>query len=168
KIAGDELRIAASDMLEQIGQRLATARADAETEGAVLNDKRMTAATSSERSRAAQSALRRAENEHKELDSRLASQNLEVTETEAKVATLRESIYEIADKIASAESDIARERDEIADGAEVLAKARADADRINEELSQLNHVAAEARNERGEIEIKQTESQTRLENINER
>ena len=74
----------------------------------------------------------------------------------------------IADKIASAETEITREREEIAQGAEVLANARAAADRMNEELSELNHVAAEARDQRGEIEIKQAEAQTRLENIGER
>jgi chromosome segregation protein len=168
KVGADAQRISASDTLEHIRQRLATARADAEAEAATLNEKRMTAATSSERSRSAHLALRRAENEFKELESRLAAQNLEVTETEAKVTALRDSIYQIADKIASAESEIAREREEIAQGAEVLAAARADADRMNVELSELNHVAAEARNTRGEIEIRQAETQTRLENINER
>jgi len=168
KRAVEERRIAAADTVENIGQRLASARADAEAEAADVNDKRMTAATSSERSRSAQSALRRAENEHKELDSRLAAQNLEVTETEGKVTSLREAIYAIADKIASAEHEISHEREEIAQGAELLAKARAEADLRGEELSELNHVAAEARERRGEIEIKQTEAQTRLENINER
>jgi chromosome segregation protein len=168
KLAADEQRIAASDTVAQIGQRLATARADAEADAAILNEKRMTAATSAERLRSAQSALRRAENEHKELASRYAAQNLEVADTEGKVSDLRESIYTIADKIASAETEITREREEIAQGAEILATARFDADRMNEELSQLNHVAAEARNERGEIEIRQAEAQTRLENINER
>jgi chromosome segregation protein len=168
KVAADEQRIAASDAAEHIRQRLATARADAEAEAAVLNEKRMIAATSSERSRSAQSALRRAEHEFKELDSRLATQNLEVTDTEGKVTSLRESIYSIADKIASAEEEIGREREEIAQGAEILAAARADADRMNIELSQLNHVVAEARERRGEIEIRQAEAQTRLENITER
>jgi len=168
KIAADEQRIASNDTLEQIRQRLATARADAESHAAILNEKRMTAATSVERSRSAQSALRRAENENKELLSRLAAQELEISETEAKVAALRDSIYMIADKIASAETEITREREEIAQGAEVLANARAAADRMNEELSELNHVAAEARDQRGEIEIKQAEAQTRLENIGER
>jgi chromosome segregation protein len=168
KLAADEQRIAASDALEHIAQRLAAARADAETEAATVNEKRMTAATSTERLRSAHSALRRTENEHKELESRLSAQNLEVTETEAKVTALRESIYEIADKIASAESEINREREEIAEGAELLASARAEADLRGEELSRLNHIAAEARNERGEIEIRQAEAQTRLENISER
>ena len=168
KRAVEERRIAAADAVENIGQRLVSARADAEAKAADLNEKRMTAATSSERSRSAQSALRRAENEHKELASRLAAQDLEVTETEGKIAGLREAIYVIADKMASAENEIAREREEIAEGAELFAKARADADLRGEELSQLNHVAAEARERRGEIEIKQAETQTRLENINER
>jgi len=91
-----------------------------------------------------------------------------VTETEGKVTSLREAIYAIADKIASAEHEISHEREEIAEGAELLAKARAEADLRGEELSELNHGAAEARERRGEIEIKQTEAQTRLENINER
>jgi chromosome segregation protein len=168
RLAADEQRIAASASLESIAQRLVATRVEAEAEGAVLNDKRMTAATSSERLRSSQSALRRVENEQKELDSRLTAQDLEVTETEGKVSALRESIYEIADKIASAEADIAREREEVAEGSNVLEMARGDADRMNEELTALNHVAAEARNERGEVEIRQTESATRLENISER
>ena len=36
------------------------------------------------------------------------------------MTALRESIYQIADKIASAETEIAREREEIAEGAEIL------------------------------------------------
>jgi len=168
KITADEQRISSSDTLEQIRQRLATARAEAESHAAILNEKRMTAATSVERSRSAQSALRRAENENKELITRMAAQELEISETEAKVAALRDSIYAIADKIASAETEITREREEIAEGAEVLVQARAAADRMNEELSELNRVAAEARDLRGEIEIKQAEAHTRLENISER
>jgi chromosome segregation protein len=168
KIAAEEQRITASDRLENIGRRLAAARADAEAEAAVLNEKRMTAATSTERLRSVQTSLRRAENEYKELDTRLAAHSVEVTETEGKVNALRESIYTIADKIASAEEEIGREREEIAQGAEILANARADADRRGEELSHLNHAASEARNERGEVEVRQAEAQTRLENINER
>jgi chromosome segregation protein len=168
KLATDQQRFAASSALEEIAARLAVARAEAEAASSVLNEKRMTAATSSERSRSAQSALRRAENENKELESRLATQNLEVTETEGKIAMLRESIYEIADKIASAESEIGREREEIVEASEILAAARADADLRGEELAALNHRSVEARNERGEIEIRQTEAATRLENINER
>ena len=168
KLAVDELRIAASESLEQIGRRLAAARSEAEVESAILNDKRMTAATSSERLRSTHAALRRVENEQKELSSRLSAQNVEIAETESRIAALRESIYDIADKIAAAETDIGREQDEVAAGAELLAKTRADADRMNEELAGLNHQAAEARNERAEIEIRQTEAATRLDNINER
>jgi chromosome segregation protein len=168
KVEADGQRVAAFDTLEHIRQRLASARADAEAEAATLNERRMTAATSSERSRSAHSALKRAENEFKELESRLAAQNVDVTDAEGKVTSLRESIYQIADKIASAENEIKREREEIAQGAEVLAIARAEADLRGEELARLNHDAAEARNTRGEIEIRQAETQTRLENINER
>jgi chromosome segregation protein len=167
-LAAEEQRNFVSASLEQITTRVSMARLEAESESAVLNEKRMTAATSAERLRSVQTSLRRIENEQRELESRLAAQNLEVTETEGKISTLRESIYVIADKIAAAETDIGRERDEVAAASGVLVQARADADRMNEELAALNHAAAEVRNQRGEIEIRQTEAATRLENINER
>ena len=54
---------AATENLAKIAQKLNEARAKTESENAVLNEKRTLAATSSERRRSAQSALRRVENE---------------------------------------------------------------------------------------------------------
>jgi chromosome segregation protein len=166
--AADEKKVTASNELEQIAQRLGSARTEAETEAAILNERRMTAATSAERSRSAQSALRRVENEQKELNSRLAILNLEITEGEGRASALQTSIAGITDKISSTENEIAEEQAELKSGIELVSTMRSTADRMNDELVALNHSAAEARNHRAEIEVRQTEAVTRLENIKER
>ena len=89
------------------------ARSKTDAANAVLNDKRMIAATSDERRRSAVSALRRVENESKEIESRLALQNLEMTDADAKIRDLHTSINDITDRIASASDEIASENVEI-------------------------------------------------------
>ena len=84
----------------------------------------MIAATSDERRRSAVSALRRVENEGKEIEARLAIQNLELTEAEAKIKALHESITEITDRIASAGDEIANENVELTAAVTALAAAR--------------------------------------------
>lgn len=166
--AAEEKKGTASNELEQIAQRLGSARTEAETEGAILNERRMTAATSAERSRSAQSALRRVENEQKELNSRLAILNLEITEGEGRASALQTSIMGITERISATENEIADEQTELAAGIELVSTMRSTADLMNDELVALNHSAAEARNHRAEIEVRQTEAVTRLENIKER
>ncbi|MFN6963528.1 MAG: chromosome segregation protein SMC [Pyrinomonadaceae bacterium] len=166
--SAESLKTTASQQLEQIAQRLGAARTEAETEAAILNDKRMTAATSAERSRSAQSALRRVENEQKELHNRLGVLQLEIAEGEGRASTLSASLKEIAERIAATETEIGDEQKELAAGIELVSSMRAAADRMNDELVELNHAAAEARNARAELEVRQTEAATRLENIKER
>jgi chromosome segregation protein len=127
----------------------------------------MIAATSDERRRAAQSALRRVENECKELESRLALQNLEMSEADAKIKGLHTAINEITDKIASAGDEIANENEELTTAVTALTAARELSDKMSEELAELNRRAAEARNSRAEIEIRQAEAVTELRNITE-
>jgi len=166
--SAENLKSTASQQLEQIAQQLGAARTAAETEAAILNDKRMTAATSAERSRSAQSALRRVENEQKELGNRLGILHFEITEGEGRASALQTSLQAVSERIASTETEIAEEQAELAAGIELVSSMRSAADRMNDELVQLNHAAAEARNTRAEIEVKQTEAVTKLENIKER
>lgn len=158
-------RIAATASLGQIAGEVTTARGRTGEASAVLNEKRMIAATSDERRRAAASALRRVENETRELESRLAISNLELTESDSRIKTLHTEITAITDRIASAGDEMMRETREVTDAVNALTKAREAADKTSDELRELNHQAAEARNRRAEIEVAQAEAVTRLENI---
>lgn len=164
KKAADTARNDAVFALQNISVNLAEARTRSDAANAVLNEKRMIAATSDERRRSAVSALRRVENESKELESRLAIQKLELAEADAKIKTLHAEITEITDRIASAGDEIARESDEVLAAVNALTTAREASDKASEGLVELNRRAAEARNERAEIEIRQAEAVTQLKN----
>src|SRR6185369_2551991 len=156
------------DSLERIGIEHAAARTAFDEETAIVNEKRTFAATSDERRRSAQSALRRIETEEKELDSRIAALNAEVETSDAKIAELRASIEQISGSIATAAEDKTREESELTAALLALEKNRSAADAISEELAQTNHAAVEARNEKAAIEIRQAETVTRLQNIGEK
>lgn len=154
--------------LERIAAELTTARALTEAALAVLSEKRMIAATSDERRRSAISALRRVENEAKEIESRLTLQGLEHSEAEAKIKALHEEITSITDRIASAGDEIERETGEITRAVTELNEARQLSDATSDELADINRRLGEARNERAEIEIRQAEAVTELKNVGEK
>ena len=164
----ERARGAASGNLAEISGELNEARRVLNEENHVLNEKRTLAATSGERRRSAQTALRRIENERAELASRIARQNLEITETIGKTTDLERSIAEITSKTARAEVEQTGEQNELSEMATHLKSAREAADRMATELAELNKKSAEARNERAAIEIRQTETITRLNNLNEK
>jgi chromosome segregation protein len=161
-------RAETASKLEKISQNLSEARTELEKENAVLNEKRTLAATSNERRRSAQNALRRVETEEKELGERLARQNLEILETQGKIKDLTESIGAIQQKITLAEDEQASEQNELESATGHLKLKRETADAMSAELAELNKAAAEARNERAALEIRQAETVTRLKNLNEK
>ncbi len=163
----EKARLSASEKLAKISQQLNDARTKTEAENAVLNEKRTLAATSEERRRSAQNALRRVENEFKELDSRQARQNLEILETEGKQKALAASVAEIEEKISVAASDQEAEQNELILATAHLKNARETADAMSSMLAELNKNSAEARNERAALEIRQTEAMTKLRSVNE-
>ena len=164
----DKSRIAATENLAKITQKLNAAREKLNAENAVLNEKRTAAATSGERRRSAQAAVRRIENEQTELETRQTRQNLETSETETKARDLKKSVGEIESRIASSETEQKGEQNELTGAAAHLKNAREKADEMSAELADLNRKSAEARNERAAIEIRQTEAVTRLNNLNEK
>ncbi|MEO7673755.1 MAG: hypothetical protein ABIU09_06725, partial [Pyrinomonadaceae bacterium] len=166
--SAEKLRIAASDEMARISDELMGARLESESENSVLNEKRTHAATSGERRRSVQFALRRIENEAKELEARLSLQNLEITETEEKIKKLRSTVSEIAERIASAEVDVANEQVHLKQELEAVNAARESADEASRSLADLNRRSAEAMNARGSIEVRQTEAVTLLKNLNEK
>ena len=165
--AAEKARVEASERLDGIANGLSSARESVEAANLKLNDKRMTAATSGERRRSAQSALRRVENEGREIESRLAFQELEIGEADGKIKLLHTAITEITDRIAAASTDIAGERDALTAAINALAAARENADRMSENLAQLNRAASDALNRRAEIEVRQAETITELKNVGE-
>jgi chromosome segregation protein len=163
----EKARVSASEKLAKISQNLSEARSKTEAENTVLNEKRTLAATSEERRRSAQNALRRVENEFKDLDSRMARQNFEILETEGKQKALAASIAEIEEKVSSSEIEQKAEQDELITATTHLKNARETADAMSSELAELNKNSAEARNERAALEIRQTEAMTKLRSVNE-
>jgi chromosome segregation protein len=164
----EQLRDAARSEVERIGTVLAEARARSDEENSIVNEKRTLAATSGERRRSVQSALRRVEHEQKELESRSAMHTMELNEIEVKTAALRESTADIADRIAGTETEKAAEIEELTAAIAEVAGAREAADAMSSELAELNHRSNDALNERAAIEVRQTEAVTQLRNVNEK
>ena len=167
KIAAEKARGESSTALEKVSQQLSQSRETLNAASGVLNEKRMVAATSGERRRSVQSSLRRVENEGKEIESRMIVQTLEISETEARLRTLSDSINEVTSKIASAGDEISNEGVQLNVAIVALAAARASSDEMSEQLADLNRRSAEARNERAAIEIRQAEAITQLRNVSE-
>ncbi len=163
-----ELQSGAQSDLDSISLSLMKAREISENENDVLNQKRTLAATSAERRRSAQSALRRVENEENELKARIAQQTQELEQTSSKIEQLTTSVAEISGKIASVADLKQAEEAELAEALGRLAKARERADAMSTELADVNHKAADALNERAAIEVRQTEAITQLKSISER
>lgn len=168
ELQAEELRAAAAGGAEAIVLELTTARAETDSAAAILNEKRTQAATSSERRRSVQYALRRLENERSDLQSRLGMQDLEAVEITEKVRRIRESVSQIAGKIASSDEEIAREQAELTEAVAILDAARYAADASSTELAELNRRAADAINARSSVEVQQTEAMTELRNLNEK
>ncbi|MDQ3063555.1 MAG: hypothetical protein M3R14_11960, partial [Acidobacteriota bacterium] len=164
----EKARSAASENLAEISRRLNEARNELNAENVVLNEKKTFAATSTERRRSALNALRRVETEEKELESRLARQNLEILETDEKAKDLEKSIAKIEEKSHVFAAEQKGEQDELSENTAHLKLARETADTMSAELAELNKKSAEARNERAALEIRQTEAVTRLKNLNEK
>lgn len=166
--SAEEMRDAAKSELETINAKLTEARERSEAENVVLNEKRTIAATSGERRRSVQSALKRVENEKRELEARVSILNLEISETEKKTHDLRASVSGIADKIELTATELAAEETQLAAAIAAVQSAREKADAMSEELADLNRRSAEAMNERAAIEVRQTEAVTRLANVKEK
>lgn len=164
KTSAQAAREASTDQIDKIAATLNEARSAVEAANTVLNEKRLVAVTSDERRRSALGALRRVENESKEISSRLAVQTVELQEAEAKIRELHEAINEITDRISNAGEQVESENTELNDAISNLAAARATSDKMSEELAELNRRAGEARNERAAIEIRQAEAVTELKN----
>jgi Chromosome segregation ATPases len=166
--AAETARLAAASLLENINIKFNSARSAVDAENSILNEKRMQAATSDERRRSAASALRRIENEEKELKARLNLLSIEVADTEAKVENLRESIDGIALKLSSVTDDRTKEQTELSAAVSKLEELRHASDALSTELAEANKRSAEARDERSGFEIRKTEAVTLLRNIHEK
>ena len=163
----EKARLAAAEKLEKTTVELNKIRQNLEAENTVLNEKRTLAATSEERRRSAASALRRVEIERTELESRISRLNFETAQNRGKAEELNALLAESKQKIASAEAETLAEQNELDTAKAHLTVAREQADVKSAELAELNKQSAEARNERAALEIRQTETMTRLRSLKE-
>jgi chromosome segregation protein len=164
----EQFRGDARSHVDRVNALLTDARARLDAENSAVNEKRTLAATSGERRRSVHSALKRVENEQKELEMRSAMQTVELTEIDIKIANLRESTAAIADRIAGAEVEKTAEIEELTAAIAEVTAAREAADAMSAELADLNHRSADALNERAAIEVRQAEAVTQLKNVNEK
>ncbi len=164
----EKARLESSKNLAEFTTKLNDARAASESEIRALNEKRTLSATSIERRRSVQTALKRVENELSEMNSRLARQNFELVETKRKAKDLINLINQVQKKKAQAENELKTEQNELSDVNAHLKKARENQDLMAAELAELNKKSADVRNERATLEIKQAEIVARLKNLNEK
>ena len=163
----EKARRAAAETSEIAARKMAEARGFLDAANADLNEKKTLAATNAERRRAATNALRRVENEQTELENRLARHDFENIEITGKIKELKNLNAALEKQIAEAESEQTEEQNEIAKAAAALKTARENSDALSSQLAELNKNAAAARNERAALEIRQTETMTRLRSLNE-
>ncbi len=164
----EQFRDEARGEVDRVNAVLTDARARSDAENSVVNQKRTLAATSGERRRSVHSALKRVENEQKELEARSAMQTVELTEIDIKIGNLRSSTTAIADRIAGAEGEKAKEIEELTAAITEVTTAREAADAMSSELADLNHRSTDALNERAAIEVRQAEAVTQLKNVSEK
>ncbi len=153
--------------LDSVGTDLAEARKRTDAALGILNEMRMNAATSDERRRSAVSALRRVENDWREIEARRTALDEELVDNNEKIRSLHESIAVITDRIASSADEIANETSELEAALLTLAKAREASDAMSEQLAEFNRLAAEARNQKADIEVRHAEAVTQLRHIGE-
>jgi chromosome segregation protein len=163
----ENARVIASTQFAEISEKLLISRQNSERESAILSEKRAASATSIERRRSVSASLRRVESEQREIENRLANQNLEIIEVEAKLSELTQSIQELTAKHETVEDEKNTETSELAKATEHLTKSRKQADEFSAELTELNKLSGGVRNKRAEIEVGQAEAVTRLQNLNE-
>ncbi len=125
----------ASEKLSEISEKIGVARQKVEEENTILNERRTLAATTQERRRSAQSALRRVESEQSELESRLTKQDLERAESENTLNALNTAISEIKSGIVNAEAEQNTEQSELNAATQNLKLEREKADGFSEELA---------------------------------
>lgn len=160
-------RMTAHEAIDQVAFRLTEARELADTENAILGEKRTLAATSGERRRSVLSALNRVEIEIKELGLRISGLKNEIAENQGRVESITYSVAAIEAKIGGISDEVIAEQVELEAAISAVAFARQKADSTTDALYELNRLSADAMNERASIEVRQTEAVTELKNISE-
>lgn len=157
----------AEEQVRSITEKLAGVREQSEAENTVLNEKRTLAATSGERRRSVQSALRRVENEKKEVEMRISTLNRESSESEERIESLEKANGVLIQIVAGAAEAEKNEQQELATAQGSVAKGREASDAASIQLADANKRLAETLNDRTAIEVQHAEAVTKLRNVNE-
>ena len=162
--ADDELEKANRE-LKEISSSLTNARIGAESANQILSDQRADAAAANERRRSLQNALRRVEQERREIEARREHRSQDLSVSRAKLEQLQKSLAELEIQIARIDDEKEQEANAITETADKLAAARALADKLSVELSESNAAAALAKDRRAALEVSQAETIVKLENL---
>jgi chromosome segregation protein len=160
-------RLAASELIAQAATVLSDARRAAEAESEGLGEQRAAAAAATERRRATSAELRRMEAERDELDARLERHGREVAEATERLEELHRSIGEMEQGAGLIGDERAREEQRIAEHSARLSAARERADALSTELAELNRRSAAARDARAALEVQRAEATARLSYVRE-
>ncbi|HEY3102328.1 MAG TPA: chromosome segregation protein SMC [Pyrinomonadaceae bacterium] len=160
--SAEAARVAVSQRIVEITNRLAEIRREFEAESETLNQQRANAAAAAERRRSTTSDLRRLETECQDVNDRITRHNQELTESAERVELLRGSIAEIDRLALTVDEEKAREDRQIAEATRRLTEARERADATAAELAELNRNAAASRDARGAIEVQRAEAMARV------
>jgi chromosome segregation protein len=160
--SAEAARVAVSQRIAEITNRLAETRREFEAESETLNQQRANAAAAAERRRSTTSELRRLEAERQDVSDRITRHNQELTESAERVELLRGSIAEIDRLALTVDEEKAREERQIMEATAHLTEARERADATAAELAELNRNAAASRDARGAIEVQRAEAMARV------
>ncbi len=155
----------ANRQLKEITTKLAKTRSGAELANQILSEQRANAAAANERRRSLQNALRRVEQERREIETRRAHRGSDLSASRTKLEQLQASLAELKIQTARIDDEKEREAETIAAAALRLVLARALADQLSVELSEANAAAALAKDRRATLEVSQAETIVKLENL---
>ncbi len=164
----EKSRRLSAEKLEKVNEKLVESRHEAESENILVNEKRTLAEVALERQRSAKKSLERIKNERADQNDRLARQNSETKQNEARIAELSESSERLNAQVNAAKPELEEEENELQAAIVHLKTAREGSDTTSAELGELNKQSANARDKRSELEIRRTEIITRLQNLKEK
>lgn len=158
-------RVAAAGELNKLSEELAKKRNQAETENTKLSRQRAEVAAANERRRSLFNALKRSEAEEIELKTLLATRQSDFEAVKKQLSELRLELTDLEKLIVTSVDTKLSENEELLEASVNLKFLREKSDTFSAKLNESHKLSAKIRETRATLEIKQAETQTRLENL---
>jgi chromosome segregation protein len=163
--AAESARALAQESLTGAQSVLAEMRTGTERFSQELSSARAASAARAERLKAAQSEIRRLQNESAELNSRINKIRLELYENQSRSEQLKTSYEEGGAVAAGLETDAAGLAGEISTAAARLTVVRTRSDELSTVLAVLRQNSATAHEQKGQLEMEQVRTQSEAEHL---